>query len=74
MILDVFPEAYIYSFEPLPEPFGELRKWAMQQKERVKVEIFNHIKYNPSSFFRKQLIFETKDVCLKQLLAFLFVS
>jgi len=70
MILDVFPEAYIYSFEPLPKPFGELRKWAMQQKERVKVfnlalgetegevEMFNHIEFSPSSSFLR-----TTSIC-----------
>ena len=39
-IATVFPEARIYSFEPLPEAFAELRKWAEQQPGG-KVTAFN---------------------------------
>ena len=40
MISNTFPEAQIYSFEPLLVPFQELKKWADQQNER-KVSVFN---------------------------------
>ncbi len=70
MISEIFPDAYIYSFEPLPEPFEELKKWAIQQNEKVKafnlalgdtegeIEMFSHIEYSPSSSFLK-----TTNVC-----------
>lgn len=70
MISEIFPDAYIYSFEPLPEPFEELKKWAMQQNEKVKafnlalgdtegeIEMFSHIEHSPSSSFLK-----TANIC-----------
>jgi FkbM family methyltransferase len=39
-ISTLFPEAYIYCFEPLPEPYKELNKWAEKQRN-VKVKTFN---------------------------------
>ena len=56
-----FPQAYIYSFEPILEPFETLKKWADKQNGRVKVfnialgdrdgqiEMFSHINHTPSS-------------------------
>ncbi len=56
-----FPEAVIYCFEPLPDPFNELCKWAKTQNERVlpfnlaigsencEVSMFLHEDHTPSS-------------------------
>ena len=33
----IFPQAKIYCFEPLPEPFKALESWALEQDERVKL-------------------------------------
>jgi FkbM family methyltransferase len=57
----VFPEANIYCFEPLPEPFEKLRRWSDRQRGTVTVfnaalgdregpaEMFFHAEHNPSS-------------------------
>jgi FkbM family methyltransferase len=61
MISNVFPKAHIYCFEPLPEPFAKLNKWAEQCRGRVavfkvalgeregEVEMFYHVNHTPSS-------------------------
>lgn len=36
MILGKFPDAHIYCFEPLPDPFYKLRKWAESKKDKNK--------------------------------------
>lgn len=62
-----FPEAHIYSFEPLPKPFEDLNKWAESHKNKKKqrVDVFNlalgdeegvmeilcHEEHTPSSSF-----------------------
>ncbi len=65
MILGIFPEAHIYSFEPLPAPFKELSKWVKNQNGRIKafnialgdkegdVKMFYHLKHSPSSSLLK---------------------
>jgi len=65
MISGIFPEAHIYSFEPLPEPFKQLKEWADQQNGRVtvfsvalgdeegEVKMFSHVEHSPSSSFLK---------------------
>jgi len=71
MVLDVFPDASLYCFEPLPAPFNKLRLWAEQQRNRKIVtynvalgdsegeaKFFNHINYSPSSSF-----LETTEIC-----------
>ena len=57
----IFPQAKMYCFEPLPEPFKALESWALEQNERVKLfnvaigenegttEIFFHTKHSSSS-------------------------
>ncbi len=57
----IFPQAKMYCFEPLPEPFKALERWAIEQDGRVKafnvalgenegtVEMFYHTKHSPSS-------------------------
>ena len=57
----IFPQSYLYSFEPLPDPFKKLEQWGKQQKDRIKVfnlalgdsiqtvEINNHLYFNQSS-------------------------
>jgi FkbM family methyltransferase len=57
----VFPEAHIYCFEPLPEPFAKLKHWSDRQRGRVtvfnaalgdgegKAEMFFHADHSPSS-------------------------
>jgi len=63
-IISMFPQARIYSFEPLPEPFRVLQGWAIQQPdERVVAfnvalgdnegtfEMFKHLDHSPSSSF-----------------------
>ena len=63
-IMSIFPQAQIYSFEPLPEPFRILQGWAVQQlDERVVAfnvalgddegmfEMFKHLDHSPSSSF-----------------------
>jgi len=65
MILNVFPEAHLYSFEPLIEPFKQLKKWAGQQNGKAtvynvalgdkegEVKMISHLDYSPSSSFLK---------------------
>lgn len=57
----IFPEAHIYCFEPLPEPFEELKQWADCQQGKVTVfnmglgdgegtvRMFYHLNHSPSS-------------------------
>ena len=61
MILEFFPHARVYCFEPLPDPFEKLSQWADSQQGRVKVfntalgenegsaEMFCHLEHSPSS-------------------------
>jgi len=65
-----FPEAKIYCFEPVPEPFRELSKWAESKNDKVKtfnfalgdsdgeIEMFYHSEHSPSSS-----ILKTTQVC-----------
>jgi len=66
MISTIFPEAHIYCFEPLLEPFKDLTRWAERHKnEKVKtfnlalgdregvLEMFSHIEHSQSSSFLK---------------------
>ncbi|MEK7845950.1 MAG: FkbM family methyltransferase [Nitrospinota bacterium] len=59
---DIFPEARIYCFEPLPEPYKELEEWIEKQKnDKVTshnlavgkidgtLEMFYHVEHNSSS-------------------------
>jgi FkbM family methyltransferase len=60
-ISSVFPEAQIYCFEPLPEPFDKLRHWSDRRQGAVTVfnvalgdregaaEMFIHAEHSPSS-------------------------
>lgn len=60
-----FPQAHIYCFEPLPQPFKELNEWAQKQEKRVTVynfalgeqegasQFFYHQEFSPSSSFLK---------------------
>lgn len=69
-MLKWFPQATIYSFEPLPGPFNELRKWAEGQNGKVKAfrlaigdweghtEIYHHLEHSPSSSLLK-----STDIC-----------
>jgi FkbM family methyltransferase len=69
-ILKIFPEAHLYCFEPLTEPFKKLNHWAEKQNKKVRVfnfalgdqegafEIFNHLHHSPSSSLLK-----TTGVC-----------
>jgi len=66
MISSIFPEAHIYSFEPLGKPFKQLKEWAKADRigkitcynlglgdsEDI-LEMFNHIEHSPSSSFLK---------------------
>lgn len=66
----IFPDAHIYSFEPLPDPFKKLEQWGKQQKRNVKlfnialgdsiktIEINNHLYFNQSSS-----ILQTTQLC-----------
>lgn len=61
----LFPDAHIYCFEPLPEPFKKLSKWIQEECEKVEafntalgdvegtIEIFYHIEHSSSSSFLK---------------------
>lgn len=65
MISGVFPKAHIYCFEPLPEPFTKLNKWAEQYEGGVdvfnmalgqsegEVEMWAHLDHSPSSSLLK---------------------
>jgi len=63
---NVFPEAHIYCFEPLPRPYQKLQQWAKRQRKgeistfnlalgnkEGFLEIFSHVEHNPSSSFLK---------------------
>ncbi|MEO0230929.1 MAG: FkbM family methyltransferase [candidate division WOR-3 bacterium] len=72
-ICKIFPDAYIYCFEPLPEPFEKLRRW-VEKERKSKASIFNfalgdkegtfkmflHYEHTPSSSFLK-----TTEICEK---------
>jgi len=72
MIEKIFPEAYIYCFEPVPEPFKKLDKWTVKKNRKVKVfnlalgdseeeiEMFYHTGHSPSSSLLK-----TTEICEK---------
>jgi FkbM family methyltransferase len=62
LIRESFPDASIYCFEPLPEPFEKLRLWAERCGNRritlfdlalgdrkESVDLFHHVKHHPSS-------------------------
>ena len=61
MIFKHYPKANIYCFEPLPEPFNDLKIWAEKQQGRIvvynialgdkigEVEMFAHVDHSPSS-------------------------
>lgn len=65
MISSVFPNAQIYCFEPLPEPFTKLKKWAESGGGRINIfnialgdsegelEMLSHLDHSPSSSFLK---------------------
>jgi len=65
-----FPDATLYCFEPLSDPFKQLSEWANQQNGRVKVlnmalgndegavEMMEHMDHNTSSS-----LLQTTDVC-----------
>lgn len=70
-IKPIFPEARLYCFEPLSEPFKELKQWAEKYRnEKVAafnlalgdnegtLEMYSHVEYNPSSSFLK-----TSKIC-----------
>ena len=69
-ISTLFPEAYIYCVEPLPEPYTTLSKWAKKNSGKIKtfnlalgdseetLEMFSHIEHSPSSSLLK-----TTEVC-----------
>ena len=58
---NVFPQAKIYCFEPLVEPYNALKSWASNESELIRafniaigdangrVEIHHHINHSPSS-------------------------
>jgi len=65
-VSSLFPDAYIYCFEPLPEPYKELKQWIEKLKFRkIKAfnialgdregtyEMFSHIDHSSSSSFLK---------------------
>jgi len=67
----VFPEAHLYCFEPLKEPYSELNKWAKKQRKvkalnfalgdkAGKLNIFHHCNHDRSSSFLK-----TTEICAK---------
>jgi FkbM family methyltransferase len=71
MISRVFPKAHIYCFEPLPEPFAKLSKWAEQYgggrvavfnialgQSEGEVEMLAHLDHSPSSS-----LLETTKAC-----------
>jgi FkbM family methyltransferase len=61
MMASLFPDAKIFCFEPLPDPFRQLNTWAMSQRGNVKafnlalgdsegdIEIYCHVDHPPSS-------------------------
>jgi len=64
-ISTIFPDAHLYCFEPLPEPFNELSQWAEKQNGKVsafnvalgdreeKLTMYSHTDHSPSSSFLK---------------------
>lgn len=64
MIMDIFPGAHVYAFEPLPEAFRQLKEWADKNKQvtvynlalgeagGVK-EMLRHVDHSPSSSILK---------------------
>lgn len=65
-IKPLFPEAHLYCFEPLPEPFKELKKWAEKYRnEKITafnlalgdnegtLEMYSPVEHSPSSSFLK---------------------
>lgn len=69
-ITKIFPEAYIYAFEPLAIPFQQLSRLAHQQPKKITafnlalgdsikpIEIYSHLYFNPSSS-----ILRTTELC-----------
>ena len=69
-IIQFFPEAKLYCFEPLAEPFATLQKWAQVQNERVsafnvalgaeegETKMFLHVEHSASSS-----LLATTEVC-----------
>lgn len=70
-VLDIFPEAKIFSFEPLPKQFGRLKEWAETKTggrivaynvalgdQHTNLPFFEHVAYSPSSSFLK-----TTELC-----------
>lgn len=65
MIINVFPEAHIFCFEPLSTPFEELSKWAEKKNKQIKIfnialgdregsaEMLVHSEHSPSSSLLK---------------------
>lgn len=63
---NIFPEAHIYSFEPIPEPYRALNEWTKKTKKRKvtpynlalgdcegTLEMFSHVEHSSSSSFLK---------------------
>ncbi len=69
-ISPIFPQASLYCFEPLAEPFAELQRWANAQADRVRVfnvalgavegeaSMFRHTEHSASSS-----LLATTEVC-----------
>jgi FkbM family methyltransferase len=65
IVTNIFPEAHIYSFEPLPEAFEHLKEWADRRGDKFtaynisvgekegEVEMLKHVDYSPSSSLLK---------------------
>jgi len=61
MVSEFFPSAHLYCFEPLPDPFKRLHRWAETRNGKVKVfnvalgeregtvEMYSHLEHSPSS-------------------------
>ncbi len=60
-IIQIFPQAHVYAFEPLEIPFQQLSQWAKKHPKKVTafnlalgnnnqpIEIYSHLYFNPSS-------------------------
>jgi len=60
-ILKKYPDAHLYCFEPLTEPFERIKRWAKKQKGHIdlfnialgdkegSLEMFHHVEHSPSS-------------------------
>ena len=69
-ISQFFPQARLYCFEPLAEPFAELQRWAATQSDRVRAfnvalgaeageaQMFRHVEHSASSS-----LLATTEVC-----------